>query len=93
MKDYEEEGMDRQLQDSSYLLNNGKHKEEDSGNELLEKNKMKSLVFWSNGALSTRRSSCEIWKVSISVKREPVSPTKLIRRVLNYRQGERVERR
>lgn len=45
MKDYEEEGMDRQLKDSSYLLNNGKHKEEDSGNELLDKNKTKSLVF------------------------------------------------
>lgn len=75
------------MQDSFYLLTNRKQDEEDSGNELLDRNKIKSLEFWSNKTFSTRRSSCEIWKVSISVKGEPASLAKLTRRVLNYLQG------
>lgn len=72
MKDYEE-GMDRQLQDSSYLLNNGKHKEEDSGNELLDKNKMKSFVFWSNGPLQREEAAVKSGRSS-SQSKENQSP-------------------
>lgn len=88
--DSSEEGIDRQLQGSSYILNNRKW-EKDSGNELLDKNEIKNLVLLNNRPLSMRRSSCEIWKVSISVEGEPWSPNKIFRRLLNYQNVERVE--